>query len=143
MGYDAGKKIKGRKRHIIVDTEGLLLKVVVHSANIQDRDGALLLLAGLRSLYPWLAVVWADGAYRGQRLDQLFANRRWRLEVVKRPNDACGFVVLPRRWVVERTLGWLGRSRRLARDYEGLADTAVAYINLAMIQLMLRRLAIA
>ena len=144
MGYDAGKKVKGRKRHIVVDTQGLILNAVVHPANIQDRDGALLVLAGLRSLFPWLDLIWADGAYKGPSLDALFARPgRWRLEVVKRTDDTGGFKVLPRRWVVERTLGWIGRSRRLARDYEGLAETALAYIKMAMIQLMIRRLATA
>jgi putative transposase len=143
VGYDAGKKVKGRKRHLVVDTQGLVLNAVVHPANIQDRDdGALLVLAGLRHLFPWLALIWADGAYKGRGLDALFANkRRWRLEVVKRTDNTGGFKVLPRRWVVERTLGWIGRSRRLARDYEGLAEIACAYIKMAMIQLMIRRLA--
>jgi len=141
VGYDAGKKIKGRKRHILVDTQGLVLKAIVHSADTQDRDGALVVLDGLRRLYPRLRLIWADGAYRGKRLDALFANPRvWRLEVVKRSDPTGGFKVLPRRWVVERTFGWLGRSRRLARDYEGLARTACAFIKMAMIQLMLRRL---
>lgn len=144
MGYDAGKKIKGRKRHIVVDTLGLMLNAIVHSADIQDRDGGLLVLTGLRTLYPWLKLIWADGAYKGKRLDQLFADpHKWRLEVVKRSDDVRGFKVLPRRWVVERTFGWITRSRRLARDYEGLAATACAYIKLAMIQLMIRRLATA
>lgn len=142
MGYDAGKKVKGRKRHLVVDTQGLVLNAVVHPANIQDRDGALLVLAGLRNLFPWLDLIWADGAYKGPGLDALFAKpRRWRLEVVKRCDDTTGFKVLPRRWVVERTIGWIGRSRRLARDYEGLAETACTYIKMAMIQLMIRRLA--
>ena len=85
MGYDAGKKIRGRKRHIVVDTLGLMLNAIVHSADIQDRDGGLLVLTGLRTLYPWLKLIWADGAYKGKRLDQLFADpHKWRLEVVKR-----------------------------------------------------------
>lgn len=142
MGYDAGKKIKGRKRHLVVDTQGLILNAVVHPANLQDRDGALLVLAGLRRLFPWLDLIWADGAYKGPGLNALFGKpRRWRLEVVKRSDNTAGFKVLPRRWVVERTIGWIGRSRRLARDYESLAETACAYIKMAMIQLMTRRLA--
>lgn len=142
MGYDAAKKVKGRKRHLVVDTQGLILSAVVHPANIQDRDGALLALAGLRRLFPWLDLIWADGAYNGPGLNLLFGKgRRWRLEVVKRSDDTSGFKVLPRRWVVERTIGWIGRSRRLSRDYEGLAETACAYIKIAMIQLMIRRLA--
>jgi putative transposase len=144
VGYDAGKKVKGRKRHLVVDTQGLILNAVVHPANIQDRDGALLVLANLHRVFPWLDLIWADGAYKGQGLDALFGPpRRWRLEVVKRSDDTGGFKLLPRRWVVERTIGWIGRSRRLARDYEGLADTACAYIKMAMIQLMVRRLATA
>jgi transposase len=117
---------------------------VVHPADIQDRDGALLVLTGLRLLFPRLKLIWADGAYNGKGLDAVFAEpRHWRLEVVKRSDDTKGFKVLPRRWVVERTFGWMGRSRRLARHYEGLAKTACAYLKMAMIQLMIRRLATA
>jgi putative transposase len=104
VGYDAGKKVKGRKRHIVVDTQGLILSAVVHPANIQDRDGALLVLAGLRNLFPWLDLIWADGACKGPGLDALFAKpQRWRLEVVKRSDDTSGFKVLPRRWVDEES----------------------------------------
>ncbi len=126
----------------MVDTEGLLLNVAVHAADIQDRDGALLVLTGLRQLFPWLELIWADGGYRGGKLAGAFsALGKWRMEIVKRSDTVKGFTVLSRRWVVERTFGWLGRSRRLAKDYEGIFETAVAYIKVAMIQLMLRRLA--
>jgi transposase len=101
-------------------------------------------LTGLRHLFPWLELIWADGAYKGKGLDALFADpRKWRIEAVKRSDDTKGFKVLPRRWVVERTFGWIGRSRRLARHYEGVAATARSYLKMAMIQLMIRRLATA
>jgi transposase len=130
------------KRHIVTDTEGLLLDAVVHPADIQDRDGAVDVLGGLRKLFPWLELIWADGGYRGKKLAEAFAKMgKWKLEIVKRSDKAEGFEVLPRRWVVERTLAWLGRSRRLAKHFEGLLATARAYLQLAMIQLMIRRLA--
>ena len=115
-GYDAGKKINGRKRHILTDTDGLLVAAEVHDAGIQDRDGAPLVLAGARHLYPWLRHVCADGGYSGAKLaTALDKIGRWRLLIIKRSDPAAGFVVLPRRWVVERTLAWLNRHRRLAR----------------------------
>jgi putative transposase len=140
-GYDAGKKVKGRKRHIIVDTLGLLLAVVVHSAKVQDRDGAKLVLAKLSGRFPRLKLLWADGGYAGQLVEWVLAFGGWVLEIVKRPEGAKGFQVLPRRWVVERTLAWLGRYRRLSKDYEALPQTSEAFIYIAMIHLMLRRLA--
>ncbi len=141
-GYDAGKKIKGRKRHILTDTLGLLLAVIVHSAGIQDRDGAPELLASIASLYPWLRHVFADGAYGGPKLERALAKfGEWTVEVVKRSDAAVGFEVIPRRWVVERTFAWLGRNRRLAKDFETLVETAVAWILVAHIKLLTRRLA--
>jgi putative transposase len=144
-GYDAGKKICGRKRHILVDTLGLLLAVVVHPADVQDRDGAKLLLAALANRFLRLRKIWADGGYAGQLVTWV---RRLRgtfrpidMEIIKRSDVARGFVVLPRRWVVERTFGWLGRQRRLSKDYEFRTDTSEALIHVAMIGLMLRRLA--
>ncbi len=124
MGYDAGKKVKGRKLHALVDTLGLPMRVVVHSAGIQDRDGAGLVLDKIRNRFPWLELVWADGGDNARQVDQAVAKGpTLRVESVKRSDDMTGFVVLPRRWVVERTFSWFGRNRRLAKDYENLADT--------------------
>ena len=142
MGYDAGKKLKGRKLHALVDVEGLPLRVIVHSAGMQDRDGAALVLDKIRQRFPWLEVVWADGGYNARQVADAVAKLpRLRLEIVKRSDDASGFLVLPRRWVVERTFSWFGRNRRLAKDYENLADTLAAFVTLAAIQFAVRRLA--
>jgi len=117
------------------------LSVVVHAADIQDRDGAVPVLAQARKLFPWLQLIWADGGYRGDKLRAAFKKMAdWDMEIVKRNDDMKGFEVLPRRWVVERTFAWIGRNRRLAKDFEGIAETASAYVKLAMIGLMLRRL---
>jgi putative transposase len=142
-GYDAGKKVKGRKRHILVDTLGLLLSVVVHSADIQDRDGAALVLdKRTRRLFPFIERIYADGGYQGPRVRAATEKTgTWKIEIVKRSNIAKGFVALPKRWVVERTLAWISCNRRLSRDFERYARTAVAFIRLAMIRIMLRRLA--
>ena len=141
-GYDAGKKVNGRKRHILVDTIGLVLMVMVLPANIQDRDGAKQLLAAFFSQATPRRIkhIWADGGYGGALLD--WAQRLWRctIEIVKR-SELHTFKVLPRRWVVERTFGWLGRYRRLNRDYERQAKTGETMVYLAMIRLMLARLA--
>ena len=142
MGYDAGKKLKGRKLHALVDTEGLPLRVVVHSAGIQDRDGAALVLDRIRQRFNWLELVWADGGYNAHQVDSTIArNPGLRIQIVKRSDDMKGFVVLPRRWVVERTFSWFGRNRRLNKDYENLADTLAAFVSLACIQIAVRRLA--
>lgn len=139
-GYDAGKKINGRKRHILVDnTLGLLLMVSVLPANIQDRDGARVLLAKAFAAYGRLRHLWADGGYAGQLVTWVSRVSRCALEIVRRSDTACGFIVLPRRWVVERTFGWLGRSRRLSRDYERRPQVAEAFVYLAMCRLMLHR----
>ncbi len=130
----------GRKRHIVVDTLGLLLVVVVHAANIQDHDGAKLVLAKLVGRFPRLKLIWADGGYAGQLVEWARTFGGWLLEIVKRPPDSHHFEVLPRRWVVERTFGWLGRCRRLSKDYEELPQTTEAWIHIAMIHLMLKRL---
>jgi putative transposase len=140
-GYDAGKKIKGRKRHVLVDTMGLLLLVVVHPANIQDRDGAKLLLEKAKDLLPRLQLIWADGGYAGKLVGWVKSVCGWVLEIVKRTDDVKGFKLLPRRWVVERTFGWIGRNRRLSKDYEGRTETSEAMIYWAMTRLMVRRLA--
>ena len=141
-GFDAGKKVKGRKRHILTDTIGLLVGLVVHAADIQDRDGAPGLLHSVRSAYPWLRHIFADGGYAGPKLQgALDRIGRWTLEIVKRSDVAQGFKVLPRRWVVERTLAWLGRCRRLAKDWEGTIASAEAWVLIAHIRLVTRRLA--
>ena len=140
-GYDAGKKVKGRKRHLLTDTLGLPVAVVVHPADIQDRDGAPLVLAGARLLYPWLRHVFADAAYAGAKLETALAKiGRWTIQIVKRWDPAAGFVVLPRRWVVERTFAWLNRNRRLAKDFEASLDSALAWLFLASVKLLMRRL---
>ena len=118
-----------------------MLGAVIHPANIQDRDGAVPLLRVARRLFPFVTVIFADGAYQGQTTAEGVARTgRWRLEIVKR-SDSAGFVPLPKRWIVERTFAWLGRCRRLAKDFENLAVNALAFLCLAMIRLMLRRLA--
>jgi putative transposase len=142
-GYDAGKKTFGRKRHILVDTIGLLLLVVVHSAGTQDRDGAREVLAPLSHALTKLRRIWADGIYTGglaQWVRDLRSRNRLELEIVKRTDDTKGFVVLPRRWVVERTFAWLSFHRRLSKDYEYLPETSEAFIRISMIRLMLARL---
>ena len=142
-GYDAGKKINGRKRHILVDTIGLLLLVTVLPANLQDRDGARQLLTGFfsqcQSMRRRVRHIWADGGYAGTLVEWTLKLWRCTLEIVKR-NELHMFKVLPRRWVVERTFGWLGRYRRLNRDYERQAKTGESMVYLAMIRLMLARL---
>ena len=143
-GYDKGKNVKGRKRHLLVDTMGLVLAVVVHSASIQDRAGAKLVLQQIATSFTRLVLIWADGGYSGELLDWvrgLRAYRRIRLEIVKRFDQQVGFVVLPKRWIVERTFGWLNRYRRLSKDYERLPATSETMIYVAMTRLMLRRLA--
>ena len=141
-GYDAGKKIKGKKRHVLVDTVGLLLHAIVHPADIQDRDGGVLVLATLFGLFPFLRRLFADGGYQGPQFQGAVAKAlpSLTIEIVKRSDQARGFEVIPKRWVVERTLAWLNRCRRLAKDFENLTRNAVAFIRLASIRLMLRKL---
>jgi len=140
-GYDAGKKIKGRKRHLLVDTMGLVLMVVVHVASIQDRDGARLLLTKAKGLFPRLRRIWADGGYAGKLIAWVLEACSWVLEIIKRCDAVKGFKLLPRRWVVERTFGWLGRYRRLSKDYERLPESSETMVYWAMTRLMVRRLA--
>ena len=140
-GYDAGKKINGSKRHILVDTMGLLLAVVVTAASVQDRDGARLLLSHLGGACKKLRLIWVDGGYRGQLLQWVADYCRFHLQVVLRSDDQKGFVVLPRRWVVERTFAWLNHHRRLSKDYERLPSSSETFIYISMIRIMLRRLA--
>jgi putative transposase len=138
-GYDAGKRVAGRKRHILVDTLGLLMAVVVHSAGVQDRDGINPLLERIKGRFPRLRLIWADAAYEAA-VGWVRSFGGWVLQLVRKPIDQRGFQVLPRRWVVERTFGWLVRHRRLARDYERRTESSEAMIRLASIHMMLRRL---
>jgi putative transposase len=139
-GYDAGKKVNGRKRHLLVDTLGLLLAVVVHPADIQDRDGAKLVLEKVRDQLPRLQLIWADGGYAGELINWVRDRFGWILQTILRPVGVKGFIVLPRRWVVERTFAWLSRNRRFSKDYERLPQTSENMIYIAMIHLMSRRL---
>jgi putative transposase len=141
-GYDAGKKVKGRKRHIVTDTLGLMLFVLVHAASIQDRDGAVELIKTIRHRFPWLRHLFADSAYGGDKLATEIAGLgQWTLEIIKRPNAANGFVVLARRWVVERTFAWLGRCRRLAKDWERTIESSTAWTVIAHIRRLTRLIA--
>lgn len=141
-GFDAGKKIKGRKRHIITDTQGHLVGLIVHPGDIQDRDGGPAVLASIRFLYPWLRHVFADGGYAGKKLRAALRRMgHWTIGVIKRCDAAKGFEVLPRRWVVERTFAWLGRCRRLAKDFEATIASAVAWVFVAHIRTLTRKLA--
>jgi|SRR5580692_7607955 putative transposase len=141
-GYDGGKKITGRKRHIIVDTMGLLLAVIVTSASVDDAEGAKLAFACVDSEgFPRLVIVWGDGKYHNYSLyEWLEEHAEYELDIVSRPKEARGFVLLAKRWVSERTFAWLGRSRRLSKDYERRTDTSEAMVKISMIHLMLRRL---
>lgn len=143
VGYDAAKRIKGRKRHVLVDTLGLLLGVLVTPASTTERAGAQALLTRTLGWFTWLRMLWVDGGYSGQAFAQWVKGVRSKLavEVVKRSDAVRGFKVLPRRWVVERTLGWLMRHRRLVRDYETTESSAEAWVYIAMIRIQIRRLA--
>jgi putative transposase len=138
-GYDAGKRVLGRKRHIIVDTMGLLIGVVVHSAGLQDRDGIKLVLAQIKDRVPRLKRIWADGSYEAA-VDWVWSFGPWVLDLVRKPQGLKKFTVLSHRWIVERTFAWLSRCRRLSKDYERLTASSEAMVHVAMIRLMLRRL---
>jgi len=144
---DAAKKVKGRKRHIVTDTCGLLVGAEVHPADVhpadvQDRDGARLVIKAIHQLFPWLRHLFADSVYNGPNLrDALAKFGEWTIEMVKRAADAAGFQLLPRRWVVERTFAWLNRNRRLAKDFEASIASAKAWVYIASVQLLVRRLA--
>lgn len=153
-GFDGGKKISGRKRHLLVDSTGLVSAVVVHEGNIADRDGARLLLGKVAEKLPRMQKVWADRGYNGKIGEWMKERLGWTLEIVKPPSRWVwvppgeepppyprGFIVLPRRWVIERTFAWITRNRRMSQDYEFLAETTEALIYVAMIRLMVRRLA--
>jgi putative transposase len=140
-GFDAHKCVKGRKRHLLVDTLGLPIMVSVTPADMHDTQGARRLLAGLKYFVPRLKKIWADAAYRGQELaDWCAAQGDWDLEVVERTPGVRGFAVLPKRWIVERTFGWLSRNRRMSKDYERKVQTSEALIKVTMIRLLIRRL---
>jgi transposase len=141
-GFDAGKKIKGRKRHIVTDTQGNLLSAIVHPANVQDRDGAPTVVTLACASYPTIAHLFADGGYAGEKLEN--ALRRIdgpTIQIVKRPDEAKGLVVVARRWVVERTLAWLNRCRRLAKDWEASVTSAEAWLLIASTRQLVRRIA--
>ena len=142
-GYDAGKKIKGRKRHIAVDVEGLPITIHVHPADVQDRDGAPAVILGMMEKAPKVTKLWADGGYSGpklaSKLEELGLGEV--LEIVQKPKDIKGFAVIWRRWVVERTFAWMGRCRRLAKDYERTLESSLAWCRLAAIRFMVRRVA--
>lgn len=140
-GYDAGKKVNGRKRHLVVDVLGLILMVVVHAGSVQDRDGARLVFQQAKGKFPRLRLIWADGGYTGQLVEWVKSSFNWILEIVKRDPQIIGFEVLPHRWVVERTFGWFGRYRCLSKDYEYLTQNSEAVIYAVMVHLMVRRLA--
>jgi putative transposase len=162
-GYDGGKKLNGRKRHIIVDTTGLVLKVVIHAADIQDREGVQLLLEPIKGVFPRMKKVWVDQGYTGKGREWMEQEMGWEVEVVRpapRPRGMWvwpameiseemlaafrrpkGFRHLPRRWVVERTFAWIGRNRRMSKDYEYLPSSSESMVQLSMIRLMVKRLA--
>lgn len=141
-GYDAGKKVTGRKRHLIVDTMGLILAVVVHTAGLQDYEGARLVLMRMKEKFSRLKVIWGDSAYGRDSLPAwVKMTFGWLLQTILRPVLAKGFVVLPKRWIVERTFAWLGRYRRHSKDYERTTESSEAMISISMIHLMSRRLA--
>lgn len=138
-GYGAGKRINGRKRHIVTDTIGLLVGLAVHSANIQDRDGAPDLLKSISATHPLLRHVFADGGYAGPKLNGALKKfGRWTVQIVKRSDTVQGFEIIPRRWVIERTLAWLGRCRRLAKDWEKAITNAEAWLLIAHIRRVTR-----
>jgi transposase len=141
-GFDGAKLINGKKRHVLVDTLGLLLHALVTAADVQDRDGGLMVLSTLFGRFPFLTKLFADSAYAGPVFDDGLANVMPDLmtEIIRRCDQVKGFVVLPKRWIVERTIGWLGRCRRLAKDWENLNHSALAFLRLASIRLMLRKL---
>jgi transposase len=140
-GYNAGKKINGRKRHVLVDALGFLLRRIVHPASVQDRDGIAPLLGRIRRRFPWLQLLFADGGYQGQGVAATARHERLEMAIAKRSDRVKGFVVLPKRWIVERSFAWLNRNRRLAKDVEQLIDTSTAHLYLAATRLLTRRLA--
>lgn len=141
MALTGEKNIRGRKRHILVDTQGNLLTVVVHGAHIPDRDGAVLVLDDANTMFPRLEKIWVDQAYNGGVADEIYDDYKIILEIVAKPSEQKGFVVVPRRWVVERTFAWLGRYRRLSKDYEHYVEYSESWVYIASIARMLRKIA--
>ncbi len=139
-GFDAGKKVKGRKRHVLVDVLGLLVAIAVTAASVQDRDATPALLEAAKAVAPRLQKVLVDGAYTGEVVAAAGRDTGVAVEMVRRP-DIKGFVVVPVRWVVERSFGWVNRDRRLSKDYERTTESSEAWIHLSFIRIMLRRLA--
>jgi putative transposase len=139
-GYDAGKQVKGRKRHMVVDTLGLLLLVMVTSASLQDRDGGVQLCDEVQQQFPRIKKLWADSSYRGELVEYVQQWCRFVLDIVKRPPDQRGFQVQPKRWIVERTLSWLNPFRRLSKDYENTTASSESMIKIAHIHVLLRRI---
>jgi len=139
-GYDAGKQVKGRKRHIVVDTLGLLLLVMVTPASMQDRDGGVQLCDEVQQQFARIKKIWADSSYRGELVEYVQLWCRFVLEIVKRPADQRGFQVQPKRWIVERTLGWLNPFRRLSKDYEDTTTSSESMVKIAHIHILLRRM---
>jgi putative transposase len=140
VGLTGEKNIRGRKRHILVDTAGNLLMVVVPRANLPDRHGATFVLEDADTAFPRLEKIWVDQAYNGELADEMYAKYHIILEIVAKPSEQQGFVVVPRRWVVERTLAWLGRYRRLSKDYEHRPEYSESWVYIASIARMVRRL---
>jgi len=141
-GFDAGKKLVGRKRHIVTETQGFMAGAVIHAASVQDRDGAPGVLAAIRQRYPWLRHIFTDGGYAGKKLKAALARMgKWTIQIVKRSDKATGLEEIPRRWVVERTFAWLSRNRRLAKDFERTIESATAWLFLASVQFLARRTA--
>lgn len=141
-GFDAAKRVKGRKRHIVTDTQGFLLALLVHAANIQDNHGAVPLLASLRRRFPKLQRIFADRVYRGDKLRNAIAEfGKWTIEIVTRSEQVGTFKPEPKRWVIERTFAWLGRNRRLAKDFETTIASAEAWVMIASVRMLSRRLA--
>ena len=140
VGYDAGKKVKGIKRHAAVDTLGLMIGLDITAADVQDRDGCIPMLKEVRRQFTFLEAVIADGGYQGVETAAVYRAAKAPLQIVKRSDAAKGFKVLPKRWIVERTFGWLGRCRRLAKDFENLTCSKIAFVKLAMIRLLIRRI---
>ena len=141
-GFDPAKRVKGRKRHMVTDTMGLLLALLVHPANIQDNHGAVPLLTALGEKFSKLRHIFADRVYRGPKLiNALSGSGRWTIEIINRSQSVGTFKAEPKRWVIERSFAWFGRNRRLAKDFEATIESAEAWVTIASVRLLVRRLA--